>query len=226
MASGVCLNAAESMVVQRASVLHQEIHALCFTSETVRQIDFTRSMTALPSQVASPVQGVEFLSPILDLLRLGLTRCNRVILRGCAISASDIGDLAEALSPGVEGQGPNLEPIIRPAISLEVLDIAGCGLSDVSLRTLFHVLSNSGRTLQRLDVSGNYGRLHAVLVSAFTESLYDMRSLNLSGCLMGYIDEPLISSETLSRLDQLEELDLSGFRVRALAICHGNTEKY
>lgn len=110
-----------------------------------------------------------------------------------------------------------------PAVSLEVLDLADGSLSDAALKLLFQLLPNTGRSLQRLDVSGN-GRVDAAVVASFTESLANMRCLNLCGSLMGSVKGPLVSFETLSRLDLLEELDLSNFNLNEVSL--GAIERY
>ena len=95
--SGVCLSEVESMVVQRGPLLHQEFHALCFASEAVRQIDCTQSLSVFPLRNRQGGHRIEILTPILDLLRMGLTRCNRIILRGCLLGPADVRDLGESL---------------------------------------------------------------------------------------------------------------------------------
>jgi len=217
--------------VQQAPVLHQEFHALCFASGAVRQIDFTQSLSASSSQHRQDYHSLQFLTPILDLLRMGLTRCNRIVLRGCPLGYADIRELgepllvtacalgraahsrpAEALAPVVLTRGLCEEVLSCPAVSLEVLDIANSNLSDAALKLLFQLLPNTGHTLQRLDVSGN-GRVEAAAVACFAESLANMKILNLCGSVMGCPVGPLISTEILSRLDHLEELDLSNFKL-------------
>lgn len=84
--------------MQQAPVLHQEFHALCFASEAVRQIDFTHSLSAYSPRYRPGAQSLQFLTPILDMLRMGLTRCTRIVLRGCVLGSADIRDLSELLS--------------------------------------------------------------------------------------------------------------------------------
>lgn len=84
------------------SVLYNEVHALAFCSEKVRQIDFTNTFKQLPvpanSQRApgSPLS-VQFLSPIFHLLEAGATRCNRLIMGGNELSQADIASLSKSV---------------------------------------------------------------------------------------------------------------------------------
>lgn len=201
MPQGICLDEHECSVVQKASVLHQEFHALAFTSETVRQIDFTNSLRGHQIYQGDPDRSTaQFMAPILNLLRAGLTRCSRLVLRNCPLGAADVDELLVALAS-------------NPPINLEVLDVANCGLPDVSLQALFRFMHNTGRSLQVLNVSGNLGRVPAPLVSSVMESFANLTSLNLSGVLMGTVDGELLPFSALTRLSQLEELNVSNFKV-------------
>lgn len=99
------------------------------------------------------------------------------------------------------------------SVEIQSLDISNCGLSDLALRDIFEVLFHQGHSLQYLDVSGNRGRLHASVLANMLQVIFDLRKLNVSGILMGDIPGPLFSFETLSRFENLEELDLSKFKV-------------
>lgn len=96
---------------------------------------------------------------------------------------------------------------------VQALDISNCCLSDLALRDIFEVLFQQGHSLQRLDVSGNRGRVPASVVATLSEIILDLRKVNLSGVLMGDIPGPLFSFETLSRFENLEELDFSNYKV-------------
>lgn len=98
-------------------------------------------------------------------------------------------------------------------VDIQALDISNCGLSDLALRDIFEVLYHQGKSLQSLDVSGNRGRVQASLVATLSQTIYDLRKLNVSGIIMGDIPGPLFSFETLSRFEYLEELDLSKVKV-------------
>lgn len=98
-------------------------------------------------------------------------------------------------------------------VEIQCLDVSNCGLSDLALRDIFEVLFHQGHSLRYLDVSSNRGRLHASVLANMMQVIFDLRTLNVSGILMGDIPGPLFSFETLSRFENLEELDLSKFKV-------------
>ncbi|OAA64182.1 leucine rich repeat domain containing protein [Niveomyces insectorum RCEF 264] len=184
----------ETIPSELPSVLHQEFHALAFASGKIRQMDFTNCLPA-DHRSTPGSHSVQFLLPILNLLAAGLTRCNRLFLRGCALGDSDIDSLA------------------KDAVGLEALDVANCGLSDQSMKTLFQALSQSAWTLTMLDVSQNFGRVPAALFQQFLESVGSLRQLNVSGSLTGTFEGELLPFEVLDRLENLEELDLSNFKL-------------
>lgn len=103
--------------------------------------------------------------------------------------------------------------MIIQSVEIQALDLSKCGLSDLALRDIFEALFHQGRSIQSLDVSGNCGHVRASVISHLSYTLMDLRKLNVSGVLMGDISGPLFSFETLSRFENLEELDLSKFKV-------------
>lgn len=188
--------------VQFGSLLHHEIHGLAFCSESIRQIDFTNCFTeknVLRQVPAGSSAGLGFLYPILNLLELGLTKCNRLLLSGNYLRQTDINGLVEAL--------------MTQNVEIQALDLSNCGLADLSLRDVFEVLFHQGPSLQLLDVSGNTGRVQASLIASLSQSILDLRKLNLAGVIMGDIPGPLFTPQTLSRFHHLEALDLSGYKV-------------
>lgn len=187
--------------VRVGSLLHQEIHALAFCSESIRQIDLSNCFAEknVRKRMLSGTSGPGFLFPILNLLELGLTKCNRLLLSGNYLRPSDIDALVEAL--------------MTQQVEIQALDISNCGLSDLALRDIFEVLYHQGHSLQSLNMSGNCGRAHASLVANLAESIYDLRSLDMSDIIMGDTPGPLFSFETLSRFENLEELNLSRYKI-------------
>lgn len=94
----MALGPEEIETLRASSVLHQEFHALAFCSETIRQIDFTNCSRTLPSRLAQHgdyAYSLPFLTPILNLLRSGITKCNRLILAGNPLSELDIESLGK-----------------------------------------------------------------------------------------------------------------------------------
>lgn len=203
--SCLALSEVELSHVKYGSLLHKEIHALAFCSEAVRQIDWTDCFTErnVRTNMLSSQDGPGFLFPLLNLLELGLTKCNRLLLSGNYLRPAEIVSLVEAL--------------MTQKVEVQALDISSCGLSDMALRDIFEVLSHQSQSLQSLDVSGNRGRVHASLIANVCQSIHDLRKLNVAGVIMGDIPGPIFSSETLSRFEYLEELDLSQYKVSLLS---------
>ncbi|KUI59824.1 NACHT, LRR and PYD domains-containing protein 12 [Cytospora mali] len=199
--SCLALSDVELGPVRFGSLLHQELHALAFCSETIRQIDLTDCFveSSVRREMAASGKWPAFLFPILNLLELGLTKCNHLLLSGNFLRAPDVEALIEAL--------------MTQQVDIQTLDISHCGLSDLALRDIFEVLFHQGYSLQYLDVSGNRGRVHASVIANLSDVIMDLRRLNVSGVLMGDISGPLFSFETLLRFENLEELDLSNYKV-------------
>ncbi|CAN8096296.1 unnamed protein product [Discula destructiva] len=199
--SCLALSEVELGHVKYGSLLHKEIHAMAFCSETIRQIDFTHCFTErnVRRNMLSSQDGPGFLFPILNLLELGLTKCNRLLLSGNYLRSADIDNLVEAL--------------ITQQVEIQALDISNCGLSDLALRDIFEVLFHQSHSIQALNMSDNRGRVHVSLIANLCQSILDLRKLNVAGVIMGDIPGPIFSFETLSRFDYLEELDLSHYKV-------------
>lgn len=82
----------------QAPLLHQEFHALAFCSETIRQIDFTGSAARFSNDnrgVDEPTK-LEFLTPILTLLRSGSTKCNNLLLSGNVLRKQDVEEIGKS----------------------------------------------------------------------------------------------------------------------------------
>ncbi|KAK4239985.1 hypothetical protein C8A03DRAFT_42445 [Achaetomium macrosporum] len=199
----VALGPEEIEVLRISSVLHQEFHALSFCGTTIRQIDLGNCSRSLSSRLAhrpNKVHSLQFLAPILNLLKSGITKCNRLILRGNILPQSDIDDLAETIKIG----------------AIQALDVSYCGLDDAGLRDMI-LLPLSERTglLQSLSVSGNPGRLPAHVLPGLLQYLTDIRELNLSGTIQAesYIEGSLLPFAALECMKSLEELDISGYKI-------------
>ena len=94
----VALGHDEIETLRTSPVLHQEFHALAFCSETIRQMDFgncSRSLSSRLAQDKNQVVSLQFLTPILSLLRSGITKCNRLIVGGNILLQADVDDLGK-----------------------------------------------------------------------------------------------------------------------------------
>lgn len=89
----------EIEMLRISPVLHQEFHALAFCSETIRQIDLTNCSKTLSTRFAqykNQIPSLQFLSPLLNLLKTGITKCNRLLLGGNLLTRFDIDDLCKS----------------------------------------------------------------------------------------------------------------------------------
>lgn len=100
--------------------------------------------------------------------------------------------------------------------ALQALDVSYCGLDDASMRDMIVLpLTEYPGLLQSLSVSGNPGRLPAHILPGLFQYLTDIRELNLSGSIQAesYIEDSLLPFAALERMEMLEELDISGYKV-------------
>ncbi|KAL2270400.1 hypothetical protein VTJ83DRAFT_2584 [Remersonia thermophila] len=193
----------EIRILKQSPLLHQEFHALAFCSETVRQIDLSNCSGSLSSRLTmdkASVSDLEFLAPILNLLRIGITKCSRLIVSGNILPLGDIQDLALTMKCGV----------------IRALDISRCGLDDFNLHDIIvDSLPEQRGQLRALTISGNPGRLPARVLPDLLGYLADVRELNLSGSIQGdsMMERSVLPIDTLQCMSNLEELDLSGYKL-------------
>ncbi|KAK4448540.1 protein NLRC3 [Podospora aff. communis PSN243] len=203
----VTLDADEVEILQQSSLLHQEFHALAFCSETIQQIDFTNCTQSVSSRtdgIREAAPFLQFLTPILNLLRSDITKCSNLILARNPLLRSDLEDIVETLE----------------ACKIQTLDVSSCGLCEVELRNLIGPLLDRPQPLQSLNLSENPGRLPADFLPQMLYNMPELRELNLRGSLQAGWDTTttLIPFEILDRLTCLEELDISGFKVNYATI--------
>ncbi|KAL1838019.1 hypothetical protein VTJ49DRAFT_3142 [Mycothermus thermophilus] len=193
----------EIRILRQSPLLHQEFHALAFCSETVRQMDLSNCSSSLSSRLSmdkTSVSDLEFLAPILSLLRCGITKCNRLIVSGNILPLGDIQDLALTMKCGV----------------IRALDVSRCGLDDFNLHDIVvDSLPEQRGQLRALTISGNPGRLPARVLPDLLGYLADVRELNLSGSIQGdgFIEYSVLPVDALQCMNNLEELNLSGYKL-------------
>ncbi|KAK0645927.1 hypothetical protein B0T16DRAFT_428892 [Cercophora newfieldiana] len=205
--SCVTLDADEVQILQQSSLLHQEFHALAFCSETIQQIDFancTGSVLSRTETTREAAPNLQFLTPILNLLRSDITKCSNLILARNPLLRSDLEDIIETLEAG----------------KIHTLDVSSCGLCEVELRNLITPLLDRSQPLRSLNLSENPGRLPADFLPQMLYNMMELRELNLRGSLQAGWDATttLIPFDILDRLEYLEELDISGFKVNYATI--------
>ncbi|KAK3900850.1 hypothetical protein C8A05DRAFT_16886 [Staphylotrichum tortipilum] len=199
----VALGPDEIETLRTSPALHQEFHALAFCSETIRQIDLgncSRSLASRLEKQGGQVSSLQFLTPILSLLRSGITKCNRLIVDNNVLPRADVDDLAETMMSG----------------AIQALDVSNCGLDDTSLRDMIVApLTEYPGLLQALSISGNPGRLPAHVLPGLLECLLEIRELNLSGSIQAesYVEHSLLPFEVLECMERLEVLDISGYKL-------------
>jgi len=81
-------------------------------------------------------------------------------------------------------------------------------------------LSDYPGLLQSLSVSGNPGRLPAHILPGLFRYLTEIRELNLSGSIQAesYIEGSLLPFAALEGMENLEELNVSGYKVSILLL--------
>lgn len=201
--SGVILRADEMDILRASPILHQEFHALAYCSETIRHIDLTNTSKSYLSRVQqgkAASHTLQYLTPILNLLRFDITRCANLNLSLNLLSWSDIQELSEAMREG----------------KIQSLDVSSCGLDDMGLRDVVVApILDGPKHLESLNFSGNPGRLPSYVVPQMLENLACLRELNMHGSLKGDATEPLLPAETLKNLRRLEALDISKYNLNA-----------
>lgn len=91
-------------LLSQATVLEQEIHALLFSSESIRHIDFTntaglkrplRPQTGRGSvdQTTMRKMSSEIIRPLSMLLKTQLSHCHSISMSGNPIGSSDVAEL-------------------------------------------------------------------------------------------------------------------------------------
>ncbi|KAK4171362.1 hypothetical protein QBC36DRAFT_96474 [Triangularia setosa] len=196
------LSTDEVLLLKTCPVLHQEFHALAYCSETIRQIDFTNCTYELNKgkSADSHYPTLQFLTPLLHLLKTGITKCNRLILAHNHLSEHDISNLTETMGTG----------------AIRALDISACGLDDMGVRRIvIDTLMERPLPLESLTVAGNYGRLPAYILPDLLQQLPEIRELNLCGSILGDSSDvgPLLPFELLESLQSLEAIDITGWLI-------------
>lgn len=74
-------------------------------------------------------------------------------------------------------------------------------------------LSSQGHSLQLLDISQNTGRVAADVVTRFVDSMANLHILNLADAVVGPEYCALLSYESLMAFQNIQEINLSGYKV-------------
>lgn len=87
-------------IIKTAPLLSQEIHAVAFTSGSVRKIDLTnvlasRNIVGVSRARAGTKKDPEVVRPILLLLKTRSTPCDTLLVGGNPLTAAEVDDLGE-----------------------------------------------------------------------------------------------------------------------------------
>ncbi|KAI4600040.1 hypothetical protein KJ359_001141 [Pestalotiopsis sp. 9143b] len=200
----------EFEIVEKSSVLFQEVVAMLLGSESIKHVDFSEVLarTAVPSTPTSAVSGpssnlgCEIVPPIILLLRSLQSRCKSIILSGNRLDQIDVTEICQTL----QSQPSNLRG----------LGFSRCQLDELAMVTLWDGIHEQRQSLEFLDLSGNFGGLAAGRVAETLREASNLRKLDLSYCLKGALDGPLLrpwTSSPYTDLWRLEEVNLSGWKI-------------
>lgn len=204
--SGIKLPEDYYQLLSQATVLEQEIHALLFSSESIRHIDFTntagfkrptRPQTGRGSVDHTTMRKMssEIIRPLTMLLKTQLSHCHSISMSGNPIGSSDVAELANVFA--------------LDDVHLRKVDLSNCGLGDIDLNKLWSGLAGQAETIEYIDTSGNSGTVGFDTLTYTLRQLRNIKKLNISGNTRLVSEEPLFAEGALQSW-ALQELDLSG----------------
>jgi hypothetical protein len=208
--NGTLIPAEMYELLQEASVLSRELHALTFASDSIRSLDLTRAFGARsqkPAQSSANEHAKhlrlssELMSPLLMLMRAQKCHCQSILFRGNLLAPSEVDDLANTL--------------LLEGVCIRRLDLANCGLGESGLSKLWTGLSGQAATLEVLDTSNNQGTVKFEVIRSTLSQLRAIRKLHIAGNTRVDSDASLLSASAMSSWS-LQELDMSGIMVRHL----------
>ncbi|KAK1456940.1 leucine rich repeat protein [Colletotrichum cuscutae] len=185
-------------IIKTAPLLSQEIHAVAFTSGSVRKIDLTnvlalRNIVGVSRARAGTKKDPEVVRPILLLLKTRSTPCDTLLVGGNPLTAAEVDDLVGVLHI------PDL---------LKELDISRCNLDERSLEEVWDALPSQGYKMEALNTSRNIGHVDHMAVKQNLAHFYNLRKLGIAGNCLTQAKDTIFLDETIMGWG-LEELDLS-----------------
>lgn len=204
--NGLVIDTIHSDIIRNSPIVFQELHAVAFTSGSIRKIDLTNVMGSLrsrsfasrlesPTETSSPK--TEVAKPILLLMRTQNILLDSLLLGGNPLSRNEIDELTAALCvPGIFKQ----------------LDISRCNLDERSLEEIWDVLPEQGSTMEVLNTSRNMGNVDHVVLRNGLAHFTRLRKLNVAGNCLSQFTDSMFWDETIMGW-QLEELDLSDIKL-------------
>ncbi|KAK2009819.1 leucine rich repeat protein [Colletotrichum eremochloae] len=199
---GLVIDGAHRDILKSAPLLSQEIHAVAFTSGSVRKIDLTnvlasRNIVGVSRTRAGSKKEPEVVRPILLLLRNGSIPCDTLLVGGNPLTAAEVDDLVDVLHI------PDL---------LKELDISRCNLDEKSLEEIWDALPSQGYKMEALNTSRNIGHVDHMVVKNNLSHFVCLRKLGIAGNCLSQFRDPIFFDETIMRWG-LEELDLSNINL-------------
>ncbi|KAI1637204.1 hypothetical protein F4809DRAFT_605928 [Biscogniauxia mediterranea] len=211
------LTRTEFELVENSSIMFQEMVSLLLGSESVRHIDVSNISNGThaklesgnATQASSSASGVcDIIPPLVLLWRSSQTRCSSINLSGNRLSEADVVEMCRTFQ-----NRPNF---------LKSLNLSRCNIDDNGLIHLWEGLHEQSSSLEVLDISNNPGCIEAARVSHTLHEAVRLKSLNLAYSLKGDISGPLLcpwNSTASFGPWQLEELDLSGWKINFDTTC-------
>ncbi|KAL7946194.1 hypothetical protein V8C42DRAFT_352529 [Trichoderma barbatum] len=204
--SGVRIPDDYYQILIQAPILEQEMHALIFSSESIRYIDLTntvglqrprRPQTGRGSinQSAMRKMSSEIIRPLSMLLKTQLSHCHGISMSGNPIASNDVAELANVF--GLDD------------VHMKKVELSNCGLGDVDLNKLWSGLAGQAETIECIDTSNNSGTVGFETITYTLRQLRNIKKLNISGNTRLISEEPLFAERALNSW-ALQELDLSG----------------
>ncbi|UKZ80717.1 hypothetical protein TrVFT333_008480 [Trichoderma virens FT-333] len=212
--SGVRIPDDYYQILLQAPILEQEMHALIFSSESIRYIDLTntvglqrpkRPQTGRGSinQSAMRKMSAEIIRPLSMLLKTQLSHCHGISMSGNPIGSGDVAELANVL--GLDD------------VHMKKIELSNCGLGDVDLTKLWSGLAGQAETIECIDTSNNSGTVGFETITYTLRQLRNIKKLNISGNTRLVSEEPLFAERALNSW-ALQELDLSGIVLNATTV--------
>ncbi|OLN81681.1 hypothetical protein CCHL11_05608 [Colletotrichum chlorophyti] len=199
---GLVIDGVHRDIIKTAPLLSQEIHAVAFTSGSIRKIDLTnvlasQNIIGVSRARAGSKKEPEVIRPILLLLKTGNIPCDTLLVGGNPLTAAEVGDLVDVL------QIPDL---------LKELDISRCNLDERSLEEIWDALPAQGYKMEALNTSRNIGHVDYTVVKNNLSHFGCLRKLSIAGNCLSQFTDPILYDETIMRWS-LEELDLSNIKL-------------
>ncbi|KAK1998294.1 leucine rich repeat protein [Colletotrichum falcatum] len=199
---GLVIDGAHRDILKSAPLLSQEIHAVAFTSGSVRKIDLTnvlasRNIVGVSRTRAGSKKEPEVVRPILLLLKTGSIPCDTLLVGGNPLTAAEVDDLVDVLHI------PDL---------LKELDISRCNLDEKSLEEIWDALPSQGYKMEALNTSRNIGHVDHMVIKNNLSHFVCLRKLGIAGNCLSQFRDPIFFDETITRWG-LEELDLSNINL-------------